>query len=234
MTDRLTGVEVLEALGQAGDPPLSAVGAVRTYFNTTTNRLRRSINGGAYADVPVVEETEYIPRLETNGSPNDTEFTANATLSGGSFILPRPVRLNRVVLRTVAFATPAEGVLLIYQEPQGRVVDSLALVATCSYTPAATTTHEVTPTEGEIVLSDGFFYALWGQVSGAGSYELQTYNTGAIVLATTTVPTGVHPLNANSALDPASPPATLDPMIGGDLTQGGTSDVVPVIRFRLV
>ncbi len=234
MTDRLSGAEVREFQGQAADPPVSNAGESRSYFNTTSNRVRVSVNGEAYVNWdPPVDEVDYIPLIEARRL-DDSTFVAPAVLEGGSYRLDRQVLLNRVVFRCTAFAAAAEGIMLIYQDAQGRATDSLALVATVPFTPVANMNFEVVPNEGEILLSSGLIYALWGQVSGGGSFSLSTYNTSAVQLTTTNVPTGVHPTTATSALNPAAPPATLDPFIGGDLVANGGSFTVPILRFRNV
>ncbi len=182
------------------------------------------------------EILEYIPLPEAAAiGIGATVLTAPAVLQGGSFILPRPVLLNRVAFRTVAFSAPATGVILIYQDFRGLVINPLRLVATVQFTAVANTTFEVAPNEGSVSLSDGCFYALWGQDSGAGSFSMQTYNTGGALLINNPSPTGTHPVNASSAIAPVVPAAaTLNPMIGGDLLGANTTDCVPLLRFRNV
>lgn len=234
MTDRLTGVEVLELLGQASDPPLSAADTARIYDNTTTG-LRKSVNGGPYANLgAVVETVEYAPKPEIQRNGIQSTFVAAATLGGASFSLPRPVLFNRLIFEVTAFAAPATGVLLIYQEPRGRATDSMALVATVPVAPAVAV-FEVAPTEGTVLLSDGIFYCLFGQDTGVGSFEMRTYgvNSVSLLTAATTV-TGTHPFTATSALAASAPPGTIDPQIGGDLVAGAAAKLPLIIRFRNV
>lgn len=179
---------------------------------------------------PIVETLEYIPQPESGWTGVTTGIGA-ATLGGASFVLPRPVQMNRIILRSIAFAAPATAVLFLYQAPGGVVADSLDLVASVDWQPVANTTFTLTPAEGDVLLSDGLFYALWGQDSGAGSFSVRTFNTASVTLLNSLVEAGVHPTVAASALDPAAPPASINPLIGGDLTEEASDDLCPVIRF---
>lgn len=193
----------------------------------------RSIDFCAHP-LDVVEDLEAIPYAEAPTGAVDSTCSGAADLVGGSYLLPHRVECNRVVFRVVAFAAPAEGVLLLYQQPEGRSASLLARVATCPFTPVANTTFEIAPSEGTIFLASGLLFALWGKVSGAGSFGLVTYNTSTTKLLNNYSPVGTHPAVADSALSAAAPPATIDPLIGGDLSAAGVNDVVPIIRLRNV
>lgn len=187
--------------------------------------------GGGGFDLGVPIEEAYIPDLEEPAANVDVVTLAPATLAGGSYLLPRRVKFNRLIVRVRAFAALATGVVTIYQEAQGRVRSPLTRVATCPFTPAANTTFQITPDEGTVLLSAGWLYILWGQASGAGSFELECYSTGSIALLTASVLAGTHPTIASSALATAAPPASIDPEVGGDLVAGTTNDFAPVARL---
>lgn len=187
----------------------------------------------SFCDCPdfPVEKVGYVPHSEQPYTATATP-SAPTVLWGGSFTLGHSVLLNRVVFRTLGFTGPAEAIVLLYQEPRGRLTTSLPLVATCAFTPAASTTFEVAPAEGQILLAPGLLFALWGQVSGGGTFQLYCYNTPSAILRNATVPAGLYPDNFVTILDPAAPPATLDPT--SDLTGASGADRAPVVLLRNV
>ena len=189
-------------------------------------------NGGFALGAPV-ERLDYIPRVEmpTTGRVG---LAAPVTLIGASFQADRNVVFNRLCFHVTAFAAPASGVMLIYQGANGNALDSLPLIATASFTPVGVATLQVALDEGIISLSAGYFYALWGKASGAGSFSVLDYVTATIIPFENPGITGTHPTIASSALLASAPPITIDPRVGGDLVGGAGADNAPIIRFRSV
>jgi hypothetical protein len=126
--------------------------------------------------------------------------------------------------------------MLFYQGPLGGSgIAALVATVTGFAVPAGGTDTTVTPAEGNVTLSEGLVYCLWGRDSAADSFGLQTYTLQTTNLLTAVVPSGLHPLAFTTAIASNTTPATFDPRATvGQAIPSGAVDVVPIIRLQKV
>lgn len=180
------------------------------------------------------------PAQTVNG--NATRGT-NTTYDGGMFYAKNPISFNRVAIRLTGVtgdgATYPIFRVLIFQASGGICDTSAAsLIATCSVIPNGAGEYEMTPSEGTVNLEKGYYFVLFGKDNVAGgSCTAQVYGTQAVSLLNTNgIGGGVYAASAfttSEAVD-STPPAVLDPTIGGGTVTETTNNVVLVHRFRTV
>lgn len=212
-----------------GDAP---AGRGRWLYDDTLGAWVLSYDGLPYVPVEHIENAQAIPQPSqvTTGARNAA--TAPADFRGGLFWTERPIRFKRLSVQVDAVTAPATGRILIYQEPTGAMSNAVPLLAQFDFTPVAGRNEIWVDGAEDTTIVRGWFWLLWGQSSGAGSFDLDVYTTNTVSLANdfATLNTGDAPTQFDTAIAASGAPATIDPTVGADAASGST-DAAVVHRF---
>lgn len=207
-------------------------------------RSRTGVLGKGTPRVPP-GEAEPDPLLLEIAKPvqNNAKASVNAAaitdFKGGIFRLTRQISFNRLEVRVSAFTDPATGIAAIYQRPDGRFVfgDSVPLVDAFTIAPTALQTLTIAPnTVASIQLVPGWYWLVWGQDSGAGTFGLEAWDTRVVPLMNqvNTLSSGEPPTQFSTNIAAAGgAPAQLNPVIDADVA-ASSSNALAIHRLRTV
>lgn len=167
-------------------------------------------------------------------STNWSQLSAGTTYVGGAYVTEKPVSFDRVLFTVAAAAPPYTGKILVYQAGDGIAASAAQLIGSCSFTSLGTGVQTVLLDQGEVHLSEGLYWMLWGKTSG--SMQLRTVDVVAIGGLNEFVPVGMHPTVFETTVAVATnpPPPTFDPLQGGGSGTNGVSfDAALVARLKL-
>ncbi len=233
-----TYMEVHEALDvDSGAEGTAGAGRGKWVYDDTIGAWLLSQNQLPYVPVERIELNQEIPKPVQNSAKADQNGNALTDYKIGLFRLSRPVRFNRLQIRITSFTAPADGRLILFQEPTGVLSNSVPQLDFFDFTPSVgLQTLVVAPNGGaSLVLVRGWFWLGWGQRAGAGSFTLRCWDTQSIDLMNT-----LASLNAGDAatqfvsnLAASTTPATLNPVVGGDVSSNSSS-ALPLVRMLTV
>ena len=169
----------------------------------------------------LIEQAEAIPRPE-GVVTGQASRAAATTYEGASYFLERDVIASHLLVKVSSVPTPGSLAVGVYQAADGGGAPAAAKIASAAaVSVAAAGVVAVAFDEGEVEISRGFIYILWGKTSG--NFSMQAYGVAAIDLMTdaASVDGGTHPTSFTTTISTASVPASIvprPPAAGGDLT----------------
>jgi len=182
----------------------------------------------------LLPKPEILDAMPLHEGPSNAQSTyvALTTLDGGSYVIRKPIRFNRCLVRLTAATSAPTLAMSIYQAADGGGAATANRVATMSAVGVTATTITLTVDEGTVLLKPGIIHVLYGRASGSGTFTTRTYLNVALDLLNQNVDSGSHKITFTTALAASGVhPTTLAPLT--DCT-ASILDVAPIIRFKKV
>jgi len=179
----------------------------------------------------VMESSELLLIPEGRATSNATR-TAATTYDGSAFILRRGIVFNRIRFRAVSSTGSPTVSVVIYQVPGGHGSGTARLKASAhEIAISGAANHEVTPSEGSVLLEPGLCFVLFGRDSATGNATLRTYTIQPMDLHTANVASDAHPTTFTMAFTAGSPPSTFNPATE---TTASALDLALTVRLKKV